>query len=158
MRPILLHKNTKSNLKSFIARFARVPHLYNQWHYHLEIELMYVIRSKGTRFVGDSIQPFFDGDMVMVGSNVPHFWQNDAAYFQEEEDIYAEAILIQFLEDFPGDAFKLPEMLHFKKLFARALHGIQFTGATKKKAAKILWSIVEEDDTNKYIQLMQLMD
>lgn len=158
MRPILLQKNTKSSLQSFIARHAIVPHLYNQWHYHRELELLYVIKSNGTRFVGDSIQPFFDGDMVLVGSNVPHFWQNDEMYFQGSGDVFAEAILLQFLDNFMGDSFQLPEMLHISKLLKNAMHGIQFTGETRDKAAGILWSIVEENGENKILELLQLLD
>ncbi len=158
MKPLLLHKNTKSSLQSFTARHALVPHLYNQWHYHLELELMFVIRSNGTRFVGDSIQPFFEGDMVLVGSNVPHFWQNDELYFRGEADLYAEVILLQFLEDFMGEAIQLPEMLPIRQLFRNALHGIQFFGKTRDQAAEILWSIATENDQNKIIELLNLLD
>ena len=157
-RPILLYKNTKSTQRSFVIRHALVPHLYNRWHYHKELELLYVIRSNGTRFVGDVIQPFFAGDMVLVGPNVPHFWQNDEAYFQGRADISAEAILLQFVDDFLGDTFQLPEMSHIKKLFARALHGIQFAGTTRNKAAELLGSMVEDNGKNKIIELMQLLD
>ena len=157
-RPILLYKNTKSTQQSFVIRHACVPHLYNRWHYHSELELLYVIKSNGTRFVGDIIQPFFAGDMVLVGSNVPHFWQNDEQYFQGRTDISAEAILLQFVDDFVGDAFQLPEMLHIKKLFSRALHGLQFTGTTRDKAADLLWSMAEDNGKNKIIELMQLLD
>ena len=157
-RPILLYKNTKSLQQSFIVRHALVPHLYNRWHYHHELELLYVVKSNGTRFVGDIIQPFFAGDMVLVGSNVPHFWQNDEKYFQGRKDISAEAILVQFLDDFVGDAFQLPEMSHIKQLFSLAMHGLQFTGRTKEQAAAILWSMTEDNGKNKVIELMQLLD
>ncbi|NJO00877.1 MAG: helix-turn-helix transcriptional regulator [Bacteroidia bacterium] len=158
MKPLRLHKNTKSNLRSFEIRFARVPHLYNKWHYHREIELLYVIKGSGTRFVGNSIRPFFDGDMVLIGSNVPHFWQNDEKYFLGSKDVYAEAILLQFLDDFMGNAFNLPEMLPIQNLLNIALHGIQFTGETQWRADKILWELVENEGSNKIIKLLELLD
>lgn len=139
-------------------RHAQVPHMYNQWHYHREIELMYVIKGSGTRYVGESIQPFFSGDMVLVGAYVPHFWQNDDLYFQDLPDVCAELILVQFVDDFMGEAFSLPEMLHIKKLFDRALHGLQFKGATQHQAAKLLRSIAEDNGRNKVIELIQLLD
>lgn len=157
-KPILLQKNTKSTLQSFTVRHAEVPHMYNQWHYHREIELMYVIQGSGTRYVGESIQPFFPGDMVLVGAYVPHFWQNDEVYFQERPDLHAELILVQFVDDFMGDAFSLPEMMHIQKLFERALHGLQFTGATQQRAADLLWSLSRDNDRNKVIELIELLD
>lgn len=119
---------------------------------------MYVIKSNGTRFVGESIQPFFDGDMVLVGSNVPHFWQNDEPYFRGQEELEAEVILIQFVANFVGDAFALPEMMHISQLLERALHGIQFIGETRNQAAKLLWSIAGENSENKILELLQLLD
>lgn len=157
-KPILLQKNTKSTLQSFTVRHAQVPHMYNQWHYHREIELMYVIQGSGTRYVGESIQPFFPGDMVLVGSYVPHFWQNDDLYFQELPEVQAELILVQFVDDFMGDAFALPEMIHITKLFERALHGLQFNGETRDQAADLLWSIARDNGKNKIIELIELLD
>ncbi len=158
MRPLLLQKNTQSTLQSFVARHALVPHLYNQWHYHKEIELLYVVKSNGTRFVGESIQPFFEGDMVLIGSNVPHFWQNEEKYFQGKEELRGEVILVQFLDTFAGEAFQLPEMIHIPKLLEKALHGIQFIGETRNLATQHLWSLVADNGENKIIQLLALLD
>lgn len=158
MKPLLLHKNTKSSLQSFAARHAVVPHLYNIWHYHREIELLYVIKSHGTRFVGDSIQPFYDGDMVLVGSNVPHFWQNEEQYFENKEDLFGEVILLQFVDDIIQETIALPEMMHIGQLLNNAMHGIQFTGKTRDKAAEILWSLVKENGKNKILELLELLN
>lgn len=158
IQPIFLHKHTKSNFHSFVVRHAKVPHLYNKWHYHKEIELLYVIRSSGTRFIGESIQPFFDGDMVLIGSNVPHFWQNDEIYFRDDSNYVAEAVLLQFEEGFMGSVLLLPEMLPIKHLFAKAMHGIQFYGATKEKIATLLMDIAYQEQENKVITLLKMLD
>lgn len=157
-QPLFLHKNTRSTLQSFVIRHAEVPHLYNHWHYHKEIELLYVVRSSGTRFVGDSIQPFFDRDMVLIGSNVPHFWQNDEPYFQPDSQLTAEVVLLQFEENFIGEILALPEMMHIRQLLARAMYGIQFTGTTRDLAHQLLFAMAEDERTNKVVALLQLLD
>ncbi|WP_420457649.1 helix-turn-helix domain-containing protein [Neolewinella sp.] len=156
--PILLHKQTKSAHQSFLNRFARVPHLYNNWHYHRELELLYVIRGDGTRFVGDSIEPFFSGDLVLVGSDVPHFWRSDARYFEGREEVYAELILTQFVPDLLGDAFELSEFRPIKKLIERAQHGIRFLAATRDQAGKILHRITATKGSKRIILLLQLLE
>ncbi|MCS6970599.1 MAG: AraC family transcriptional regulator [Planctomycetota bacterium] len=47
------------------------------WHYHPELELTAVERGQGVRAVGDSIAPFAAGDVVLIGSAVPHSWASE---------------------------------------------------------------------------------
>lgn len=158
--PIYLHKNTKNSQESFVNRYARVPHLYNSWHYHRELELLYVIRGDGTRYVGDSIEPFYSGDLVLVGSNVPHFWQSDFRYFRGDETVYSELILTQFVPDLLGDGFSLAEFEDIQRLIGRAQRGIAFGVDTSVRASKFLWELTETEVGRAYrlLLLLQLLD
>jgi len=46
----------------------------DHWHYHPETELTLVQQGQGTRFIADHIELFESGDLVLIGSNVPHYW------------------------------------------------------------------------------------
>ncbi len=54
--------------------------------FHEEIELIYFHKGSGTQFIGDHIQHFKAGDIVLVGSNLPHYWKYDEVYFRDKED------------------------------------------------------------------------
>lgn len=60
-------------------------------HYHPEYEINLVLRTSGTRVVGDSKETFGDYDLVLIGSNVPHVWKSE---FKENQQI-----TIQFAKD-----------------------------------------------------------
>ena len=45
-----------------------------QWHHHPEYELTLTLNSRGERFIGDHIGSYDDGDLVLIGPNLPHTW------------------------------------------------------------------------------------
>ncbi|MEO9511257.1 MAG: AraC family transcriptional regulator [Flavobacteriaceae bacterium] len=117
---------------SIIDRSLTVSHnLYQNflriWHFHVEFELVVILQSSGMRFVGDNIEKFDVGDVVLIGKNVPHMWLNDDKYFEKGSSLEAEAISVHFKKDFLGaDFFNVPEMNAISNLLYKAEQGIKF--------------------------------
>ena len=99
MRPQLL-KVTKGPGQSFSIRRDLVPHVNNRWHYHSEVELVHFEKGEGTQFIGDSINRFKAGDVVIIGSNLPHYWRFDDVYFEENSLATADVRVVHFTENF----------------------------------------------------------
>lgn len=118
---------TNRQLNSFSVTRNKHPHFLKVWHYHPELELVLINQSTGTRFIGDSIERFDQGDVVLIGANLPHMWMNDEVYFSKDSKLCADAISIHFRQDFLGDAFiNAYEMKPIKGLMERAVLGISF--------------------------------
>ncbi len=111
------------------------PRLRNKffWHYHPEIELVYVQADAGIRHVGRHISTYTKSDLVLIGGNVPHLnfdYRLRSDYHQ---------IVIQLRTDFLGEAITVaPEMEDVARLFREAQYGISFFGETKEEVAGIL--------------------
>ena len=113
---------------SFTASWDSYSHFLKIWHYHPELELVYIIKGAGTRFIGDGIEKFSEGELVLIGKNLPHMWLSDDVYFEEGSDLISEAIGIHFKEDFLGmDFMKAMEMKPVFQLIKRAGQGIKFS-------------------------------
>lgn len=112
---------------SFTVSETKEPHFLKTWHYHPELELVYILESSGTRFIGNSIAKFKAGELVLLGANLPHMWLNDTIYFDHNSSLKAKAIAVHFTEDFLGkDFFSVSEMTSIAKLLARAKRGVLF--------------------------------
>jgi len=117
---------------SFICRRRIDPRFGFYWHVHPEIELTCIVRSRGRRFVGDSIEPDDDGDLVLLGPNLPHTWDSDPRRGGRHE-----ALFCQFSESFLGpDFLRTPETAGLRRLLGQAAQGLRFTGKTQKSVAR----------------------
>lgn len=120
------------------------------WHYHPELELTCIIKGQGTRFVGNSILPFYDYDLVLVGENVPHHWVSLA----REDGQLQQAHVFQFSKDVFGH---LVECAAFEALFQNAQRGIHF----KNPSTEIIEMILKFENYSDIQQiglLMQLLE
>ena len=96
------------------------------WHYHPEIELVYVEASNGIRHVGKNISGFTDNDLLLIGSNVPHL--NFDYGIQTE----CKQLVLQMRENFLQDIIiPVPEFENIRKLLDRSYLGLSFFGETK---------------------------
>ena len=117
---------------SFICRRRTDPRFGFYWHVHPEIELTLIVRSRGRRFVGDSIEPYEEGDLVLLGPNLPHTWDSDPRRKGPHE-----AVFCQFSASFLGPEFlRAPEMAGARRLLDRAAQGLRFTGRVQKAVAR----------------------
>jgi AraC-like DNA-binding protein len=157
MKPLLL-KVSSGPAHSFSVRYDVLPDINNRWHCHPELELIYFKKGNGTQFIGDSIKQFKAGDMVLVGSNLPHYWRFDDVYFSDEPE-EVEVIVVHFCENFWGDQFlQLPENKLIKVLLERSKRGLQISGNTKEKVAEQLAAMLVTDGAERIIMLLKALN
>src|SRR6185312_1361759 len=127
------------------------PRLRNKyfWHYHLEIELVYVSAAAGIRHVGRHISTYTTSDLVLIGGNLPHL------NFDYRQRFDYHQTVVQLRTDFLGKAIgTAPELRDVARLFGDAQYGISFYGETKKEVADILITL---DGLPALDQLLQLV-
>ena len=103
------------------------------WHFHPELELVYIEGANGNRHVGNHISRFEGSDLVFIGSNIPHL------NFDYGIKSDYEKIVLHIHPDFLKQAMQItPELLEIGALFDKARYGIAIGGATKARVGQRL--------------------
>lgn len=90
------YKPIPSESKLFKIEFQKNnKEFYYPWHYHAELELIFILSGQGVRYVGNSIENFYEDELVLLGSNLPHTWNTSSDHHQP-----VTAIVIYLKEDF----------------------------------------------------------
>ena len=122
------------------------------WHFHPEIEIVYVNKGKGKRHIGNHISYFNNSQLLLIGSNLPHLG------FMDRLTTNGSETLIQFKPDFLGvDFFKIPEMLAIGQLFERAKKGIRFNIEIKKRIGSKIEALVDLEGPNRIISFLNIL-
>ena len=111
----------KNDSQSFEAFIYDSKHFDAPWHFHPYYELTYIEKGSGIRYVGDSIEKFSEGELVMLGTNLPHCWKDTG-----EPNV--RSVIIQWQDDFLGLGWKRkPEFAKIAELLKRSGKGLKFS-------------------------------
>ncbi|MDH6306526.1 AraC-like DNA-binding protein [Parabacteroides sp. PF5-5] len=136
-----------------------LPHFIVPWHYHPAIEIMYIMRGAGTRFVGDHLEGYIEGDVCMIGPRLPHEWRNDDIYFNKESGLRATCICLFFKREIlEPNLIRLPEMANIRELIERSRRGLKFIGESKKRIAQFIEQSANSTGAQKVIELITLLE
>ena len=143
------HKSFHYQIFDLNTPNRNLPH----WHYHPEIELIYISKGSGKRGVGTSLSTYTDGDLILLGSNLQHMGFTDSF-----EDGKTE-IVIQFLPDFLGNIFtKAPELSSISNLLELSKRGLSFSGPIKEKIGYALLGLQYEPDLQGLLTFINVLN
>lgn len=130
-----------------------------RWHYHPEIEFIYIKKGEGTHFIGDSIKRFKAGDIYLIGSQLPHFFKYDDACLKADGDDAVHVSVTQFGENFWGEKFlQLPENTNVRALLEKARRGFTVPADVSDKVAGILNELNHSVGLERIILLLNLLN
>lgn len=122
------------------------------WHMHREFELVYIHSGNAVRHIGSNVSRYTNGDLLLIGSNIPHSNLGNNDYSDNYE------IVVQMGVDFVEE--KLGGFVEFMSvidLFKRSEHGISFGANTKLKVGALLLELVQLESLNKLLKLIEIL-
>lgn len=142
-----------SSGQSFTIRSLHLAEFDAPWHFHPEVELTYIQKSKGTRLVGDSMEEYSENDLVLLGPNLPHIWQNPAG-----QKGHSEAVVVQFPMTLLNESLQhLPEFTGIRQLLDRSKNGVHFLPETSEKVGRIMGAMVNMSPFERLVALLNAL-
>jgi len=129
------------------------------YHSHPELELVFVIEGHGKKIIGNKVTDYKTGDMVFIGSNVPHLWLSDPVFYKKDSTLHAKVVImyinpkifesmLSFVKEFDG----------VREILEQASKGINIFGKTRTVISKILIELASKTGFEKAIGLLQIMN
>ncbi len=151
---------TLSESSPLKARFYDYSHFTYPWHFHSEYEIISFREGAGTRFVGNSMERFAAGDILLIGSNLPHYMKSDEAY-HTDDTLRVRGTIIQFEKNFMHHSISYyPHFVKIKHLLQESLQGICFPAGCSSRLMELVETIPTQagiDQITSFLQLLKEM-
>src|SRR5262245_3942032 len=126
-----------------------------EWHHHPEYELTLTLNSRGHRFIGDHLGPYDDGDLVLVGPNLPHTWCSSSAIDPARPHV---ALVSWFSEDWAREVLRLmPELSGIEQMLRDARRGILFSRAVSVEVRKQIETLPGAPSSERLLTLLGVL-
>lgn len=132
-------------------------HFEDKWHFHEMLEFVVILQGSGKRYIGDSIETFSKGDVILVGSKLPHVWRSKPEKNKTLQK-KSSCIIIQFSKDFLGSNFlNLSESIFLKELFKKAEMGISFQNEAKNILIEKITKLFEKEGMERLLLFLDIL-
>ncbi|MBC2592879.1 helix-turn-helix transcriptional regulator [Ruficoccus amylovorans] len=109
----------------------------SHWHFHPEVELVWIERGQGILHAGHALTTYGPGQLVLMGANLPHAYNS-----HPNQRNGARWTVLHFRPTLWGEDFwSLPENIRIRDFLARAGCGYVFTGEIAQAGGELLQRI-----------------
>lgn len=155
-------RNTKPAFEKIVPEFGKslLVKQHNEisennlpfWHFHPELELVYVNKGKGKRHIGSHLSYFDNSQLILIGASLPH------SGFTDRFTVNGKETIIQFKEEFLGEHFfNVPEMHKVKNLFAKAKKGLLFNVDTKHLVGPKIEALINYEGVERILRFLEIL-
>ena len=141
----------------FIIRNHTNPDFEYPIHNHPEYELNLVLNCAGNRIIGDSVAKYPLKDLVLIGPDVYHRWDDDDLD-KDNPPGPGRVITIQFDQHLFDSALLSKKAFYAIRLMLdQSVRGIQFHGQTIDRAIELLKGLVHAPEFQAVLDFLALM-
>ncbi|MEH6534996.1 MAG: AraC family transcriptional regulator [Psychroserpens sp.] len=149
---VLPFKIPKPDFDALVFQEDKGTIFFDKLHQHKEIQLSLIIEGEGTLIVGDTINYYKTGDVLVIGSAIPHVFRSEAS-----ANLNSHMLTLFFTEtSFGSSFFNLEELKELKSFFKRAKQGFKAT-SHRKLIANLFEQLESASKLQRFIVLLELL-
>ncbi len=142
--------------ESFTVWSHGYPYRTVRWHFHPEYEIHLIVATTGKMFVGDHIDSFAPGNLVLVGPNLPHNWVSEVP---EGVTIAQRNLVLQFGDGFATRCLQnFPEWRQVETLLADARRGVSFGAHTSARIQPLFHELLHARGLRRLVLFMSMLE
>jgi len=127
-----------------------------EWHCHPEYELTLTLNSLGHRYIGNDVDSYGDGDLVLIGPGIAHSWQSRAIITEGQPHV---ALVAWFTHEWGESLLALlPELHGLAGLMKRARRGVAFSVATREQVKPQMLAMREAGAAQRTVLLLSVLN
>jgi AraC-like DNA-binding protein len=144
--------------RAIIVQEDIMPYFYPHLHRHKEAQLIWIKEGEGTLVVDNHLHSFHAGDIYLIGADQPHLFKSNAAYFEPENNLKIEVLMIFFnpkgkLQPF----FALPEMHSISNFLNQHQSGFKVPSFDQKATLTAMQLVQKSHDHDLIINFLKLL-
>lgn len=148
---VLPFKIPKPDHNAFVFQDDKAIEFYDKLHQHEEIQISFIVSGEGSLIIGDTINQYKSGDILIIDGNLPHVFKS------ESNAIESHMMSLFFTRVSFGQAFfDLPEFNELKSFFNRCKHGFKVT-SKQKQIRQLFLNLEFASKLNQFMALIEIM-
>ncbi|MFW0737166.1 MULTISPECIES: AraC family transcriptional regulator [unclassified Flavobacterium] len=145
-------KIPKSGEDPLIYQEDREIVFYDKLHQHEEIQISFIEKGQGAIFAGDTISHYREGDILMIGSNLPHVFRSEV--YENESSIMRT--LFFTTNSFGKEFFTLTTFKNIHPFLESSKNGFIIHNAPKK-ITKSFKKLKKADNYERFILFLEII-
>ncbi len=151
----------KQNLKYYPKARTHTfhfDHVHIKWNQQVPLhqqetwELSYIITGSGVRIIGDIVENFSKGEIILIPPNIPHCWSFDESVHDSEGNI--ENITIVFENDFLESCKNIfPELLNSISELQSNKNAVSFKNELLEQLQTLMASMIHQNNIERLLLL-----
>ena len=150
-------KIPKSDRHALRVQVDEMAFFYNQLHYHPEYQVTAVVRGDGILYAGNNMVTFAEGDVFLIGSNVPHLFQCSGIYHSEDSPGVKGISLFFDQYSFGRQFFEIREMQSVKGLLQASTRVLKVAAPEAAEVHPMITGTVELKEESLIIAFLQIL-